>query len=47
VGRAVGEPVVETAIDVGVRAFVGTVADPAKLLAKLPRYSTSLSRPEV
>ena len=41
------EPVVETVVVVGVGAFAGTVVDPVKLPAKLPRYSTSPSRPEV
>ena len=41
------EPVVEAAIDVGVRALAGTVADPVKILVKPPGYSVSLTQPGV
>jgi len=41
------EPVVEAAVDVGVRPFAGTATDSAKLLVKPPGYSVSLTRPGV
>ena len=41
------EPVVEAAIDVGVRALAGIEADSAKLPVKPPGYSVSLTRPRV
>ena len=40
------EPVIETVVDVGVRALVGTAADPAKLPVK-PPGTVSLTRPRV
>ena len=43
-GPAIGEPVVEVVVDMVVEAFVGTAADYAQLPAKLPGYSTSLTR---
>jgi len=41
------EPVVEAAVDVGVRALAGIAVDSAKLPVKPPRYSVSLTRPRV
>jgi hypothetical protein len=41
------EPVVEAAVDVGVRALAGTATDPVKIPMKPPGYSVSLTRPEV
>jgi len=41
------EPVVEAAVDVGVQALAGTVADSAKLPVRPPGYSVSLTRPRV
>jgi len=41
------EPVVEAVVDVGVGAFAGTVASPAKLPVRLPGYSAFLTRPAV
>ena len=50
-GRTVGEPIVEVVVDfvaeMVVGAFAETAADSAQLPAKLPGYSTSLTRPEV
>jgi hypothetical protein len=37
------EPVVEAAVDVGVRALAGTTADSAKVLVKPPGCSVSLT----
>jgi len=41
------EPVVEAAIDIGVRALAGTAADSTKLPVKPPGYLVSLTRPGV
>ena len=41
------DPVVEAAVDVGVRSLAGTTADSTKLPVKSPGYSVSLTRPEV
>ena len=41
------KPVVEAAVDVGVRALAGIEADSAKLPVKPPGYSVSLTRPGV
>jgi len=38
------EPVVETVVNVGVRALAGTAADSATLPVKPPGYSVSLTR---
>jgi len=41
------EPVIETVVDVGVRALAETAVDFAKLPVKPPGYSVSLTRPGV
>ena len=41
------EPIVEAAIDVGVRALAGIEADSAKLPVKPSEYSVSLTCPRV
>ena len=41
------EPIVEAAVDVGVRALAGIEADSAKLPVKPPGYSASQTRPGV
>jgi len=41
------DPVVEDAVDIGVRALAGTAADNVKLPVKPLGYSVSLTRPGV